>query len=120
MTTRDSHTIPKTETPEAGRLRCAQDLAAAEEFAAELEWVFSWDADEDGCIGCDCGSEDCACSMGTWHDVMSCVLRNQAGDVLASLGSICDPSADYARVIEAELASEAMVNYLECAKMMAS
>lgn len=100
---------PKTETEEQGRIRGAQALAKAEAFAAEQGFIFSWSQDEDGCIGCDCGSEDCACASGEPHDCRVCVMYDASGeDVLASLGSICEPSKEYCRVVEAELALEAM------------
>lgn len=100
---------PKTETAEQGRQRGAERLAAAERFAAEKSFVFEWNYDEEGCIGCDCGNPDCACSSGASHEVLYCLLReSDNGEVLQSLSGICEPSREYRRVVEAELALEAM------------
>lgn len=42
------------------------------------------------------------------HEVYGAVLRDRHGTVLASLWGIFDPDAKYQRVVEAELASEAL------------
>ena len=99
---------PKTETEEHGRVRCARAMARAEQYASDMDWGFCWEYDADGCIGCDCENEDCACSSGANHETFVCVVRDLDGKVLASCGSICSPSNDYTRVMEAELALEAM------------
>ena len=80
---------PKTETAEQGRIRCAIELAKAEEKAAKLDWCFCWEYDESGCSGCDCDSEDCDCSSGEPHETLCCLVRDYEGKVLASLGGIC-------------------------------
>jgi hypothetical protein len=36
---------PKTETAEAGRIRCAKDLAEAEVIGQRLDYQFEWDWD---------------------------------------------------------------------------
>jgi hypothetical protein len=99
---------PRTETRKQGRLRCARALALAEETAAERNWEFLWDADQDGCIGCDCGAEDCKCCTGEPHEILCCALKDADGKILASMGGICEPTRDYGRIVEAELASEAL------------
>lgn len=99
---------PKKETEAEGKLRCAQALAEAEDYGKRHGFVFQWEADQDGCIGCECGSEDCHCCTGEAHEVLCCVLRDEDGTVLASLGAICEPTREYGRVIEAELALEGM------------
>jgi hypothetical protein len=101
---------PKTQTPRQGRAACARHLAAAERYFYDHDWSVTWDFDEVGCSGCDCGSSDCACSTGMDHETLACVLRDAADNVLASLSGICSPSNDYMRVIRAELALEAMEN----------
>jgi len=99
---------PEQESEMEGRARCATAMASAERYAWEQDWAFEWSYDIDGCIGCDCGSEECACSTGTPHEVLVCELINDDREHLTSLGGICGPTADYRRVIEAELALEAM------------
>jgi hypothetical protein len=99
---------PKTETPDKGRLRGAQALAQAEEYAAAKDWGYSWDYDRAGCIGCDCDSADCACSTGEPHETLVCFLRTYDGEVLEALGGICGATPEYSRVVEAELALQAM------------
>lgn len=98
----------KVETAEQGRERCAKSLAQAETYARDENWRYDWDQDRDACIGCDCGSGECACSTGEPHETLTCVLRDEHAHVLASLGGICEPTAKYQRVVEAELALEAM------------
>lgn len=88
---------PATETPEQGRQRCAQALAAAEAWAqAEgmtVQWADDW-ADPHG-------HEETpeSCEQATLYDA--------DGFVVASLGCIDDVDPDYRRVVEAELAAEA-------------
>ena len=103
---------PKTETPAKGRARCARQLAKAERDAAALGFTFEWDYDQEGCIGCSCDSPDCKCSTGEDHECLSCLCRNADGEVVASLSSICEPSREYRRVVEAELAEEALQSHI--------
>jgi hypothetical protein len=70
----------------------------AEREAAERDWCFCWEPDYD----------DSADGNTTPRERFSCLLRDFEGNVLARLGSIGDPSPDYCRVIEAELAAEAL------------
>lgn len=97
---------PKTETKSKGRARCARQLAKAERDARALGYTFNWDADLDGCIGCGCGRGDCACAMHDPHECLNCSIWDSEGNLKGSLGSICEPSRDYRRVVEAELALE--------------
>lgn len=99
---------PVRETPIQGRRRCARALAQAEKHAREQDWQYAWIFDEDGCIGCDCGQADCACSTGAAHESLICVLRDDIGRIRATLGSVCNPTREYRRVVEAELALEVM------------
>jgi len=82
-----------------------------------------WDYDQEGCIGCDCGSEDCPCSSDEPHTVEWCAVYRESdfddyyrGSIyngaqrpvpLVSLGSICDASDEYRKQIEEELIEEA-------------
>lgn len=95
------------ETEAEGRARSAREYAEAERIARESDWRFVWMDDEEGCIGCTCGSDDCACSTGEPHETLGCVLYDDTETVLASLWGICGADSNYRRVIEAELAAEA-------------
>lgn len=100
---------PKTETKTQGKRRCARALAKAEAYAYEHDWTYEWG--EDSCIGADCGNtETCdhPCCQGTEHVCLCLTLRDAEGNHLESLGSICEPSDEYKRVVRAELALEAM------------
>lgn len=99
---------PKTETPKAGRSRCARQLAKAERDARALGMYYQWQNDIDGCSGCDCDSLDCDCSTGVQHETLGCVLYSAEGKHLESLWGICNPSWEYRRVVEAGLAMEAL------------
>lgn len=99
---------PKTETQEQGRRRCARALARAERLAKDIGLTCEFEYDTLGCIGCDCDSEDCACSTGAEHEVLCAVVRDDCGNSLASLGSICGATREYRRVVSAELFSEAL------------
>jgi hypothetical protein len=91
-----------------GRMACAKTLALAEDYAADMDWEHYWEPDGDGCGGCDCGDKRCRCSSGKPHLTEYCVLKDKDGNVLASLGGICEASEDYRRVVQAELSAEAM------------
>ena len=97
---------PAIETKQQGRSECARKLAKAERDARALGYTFEWEYDSDGCIGCDCNSPDCACSTGESHECLVCLMCDSNGKVVQSLGSVCEPSREYRRVIEAELALE--------------
>lgn len=105
---------PATQTPEQGHIESAKALANAESLAIERGWSFAWEYDEDGCIGCECGSIECSCFTREDHEVLCCLLYGEyeidegARWPMASLGSICEPSNENRRVIEAELALEAL------------
>jgi len=93
---------PKSETQRQGRLRCARRLATAEEFAKKHGWTAEWVADTEA----DPTDWDGEGPMG--EEAFVCMLRNENGQVLATLGGTWDPTAEYQRVVEAELALEAM------------
>ena len=81
---------PETETPEQGRARCAQRLAAAEAEADRRGWWVEWtdDGEEDG------APRWCA------------LLRDSGSAVLGSLGGIDVCAGPYTRVVAAELAAD--------------
>ena len=75
-----------------GRESCALAMARAEYEAKARGWEVFWDFDPCGCNGCDCKSDDCACSSGAEHETLDAVLRlhdSPSSPVLASLGGIC-------------------------------
>ena len=92
-----------------GQAACALDLARAERVAKDegctWEWVPDdqpWDSDDDY----------------EPDEVLGCILRDESGSVLASLWGIGDPSAEYRRVVEAELAQEALDHLVpECLQL---
>lgn len=92
---------PETENEEEGRLR-AQALAAAEKWAAENHVTFNWEDDweitshvDEFCY------EPSTCEM-------CAAVSMDTGAVLASLSCIDDATPEYRRVVEAELALEAL------------
>lgn len=105
---------PGVETRTQGRWRCARELAKAERQARDAGYSFQWVEDQDFDAS-DFADE----SEGGWSAAekaamigYGCVLRNREGAILASLwgitladNSLADP---YCRVVEAELASEAL------------
>jgi hypothetical protein len=99
---------PKTETPDQGRLRCANAMADAEQYAWDQDWTFEVSPDpyaDESFM--DNQPEQC---QAEWRGKAQAVLlRDADGEVLQSIGG-CFGDADYIRVIKAELALEAMPN----------
>jgi hypothetical protein len=93
------------ETPEQGKVRTAEKLAAAERFALDQDWYFEWDIDKDAHLDRPSGiiqPEDKA---------YYCELWDSAGDnLLQCLCGIWEPTREYRRVVQAELALEAKLN----------
>jgi hypothetical protein len=89
---------------------CAASLARAEEYAQAQGWTFEWEGDyvDDGPRDWGWSTADVARWERSEHEQQVCILRNAAGLVLGSLCGIWDASREYMRVVEAELASEAM------------
>lgn len=77
-------------------------LAAAEQEATARGWTVEWDHDPEGWDSLGDIDPD------TVNEVLYAVLRDEDGNVLGSLGSIVDPDRNYSRVVEAELALEAL------------
>ncbi len=92
----------KVETPEQGKLRCAIQLAQAEVWAAAHGVTFKWMPDEDA----DPTDWDGEGPIG--ESAEGCVAKCASGGVLESLWGIWDASEEYRRVVQAELALEAM------------
>lgn len=96
---------PKTETKEAGRERCAIELAEAETEAARYGYAFVWDVDQD--IDSSEFRDDCEP-----YATYNCTAYDSDGGIAASVCG-CDfgpegykPGDSYARVVQAELAAE--------------
>ena len=93
-----------------GRMVCAKSLADGEEAAESAGAVYTWEYDDDAD----------ASFVETWpekdqrewrekeHECLWVALRGPDGELLSSLSGIFDPDNDYRRVVEAELASEAI------------
>ena len=99
---------PGKETRAQGKRRGAQALAHAEAEAARRGWRVEWDHEQDVDLSWadDEQREDI-------DEVLEAVLKDENGHVLASLGNITfgrDSMANrnYRRVVEAELALEAL------------
>jgi hypothetical protein len=97
---------PNTETADQGRFKGAKDLADAEIYARDNDWVFTWEWDDCG----DFDNHDEWCDIKGQHDhnIEACILRDANGNVLESLCSIVDADNNYRRAVEAELASQAL------------
>lgn len=80
-------------------------LARAEAYARDHDWTVVWE-DDDPCDGCCC----CDGTHGTEHQSCEWAALYLPGEKYpaASLGRITDATREYRRVIEAELASEAL------------
>src|SRR5277367_5306292 len=94
---------PGKETKAQGKRRGAQALAHAEAEAKRRGWRVEWEHSQEEYQMGDAETEHP-------NEVLDAVLKDEDGHVLASLGSIGDPSRSYGRVIEAELALEALAN----------
>lgn len=100
---------PGKETRAQGKRRLAQRLAKAEREAFSRGWRVDWDQEMDPdlswCDECSSGEHDKYEHM---NSTESAVLRDEEGRVLASLGNIDRPDRNYRRLVEAELADEAL------------
>lgn len=99
---------PKTETRNQGKWRCAREMARAEKYANAQDWLFEWE--DDWSIGNhkEFYGEGSAYDEHEPSTCESCLLRDLDGNVLASLSCIDDADVNYRRVVEAELACEAL------------
>lgn len=96
------------QTPEEGRRECATSLAAAERWGSDNGLSFEWREDDQ--------TQESFRKLRRGEDPYNlwvCICRAESGEVRAALGGIDfggkDPWGDsYRRVVEAELASEAM------------
>ena len=106
-----------------GRMVCARELAEAERWAADvLTFTWDWDVcpDYTWCDVCEhirlCRDRGCLrCQhMPTHeHEILAVSSRYADGSPGPSLCSVTDSDEDYRRVVEAELAFEAMAEVEE-------
>src|SRR5690348_2890824 len=89
------------ETPAQGRRRGAVYLARAEAEAARRGWHVNWEYSEEPYEMGDAETE-------MPSEVFDAILYDENDRVIGSLGHIGDPSREYKRVVEAELAVEAL------------
>lgn len=97
---------PVKETPEEGRRRGATSLADAEAWAKGQGVEFIWESDWSVGSHQDFYGTDSAYGDGEPETCESCIARLN-GEVVASLSCIDGATAEYRRVVEAELAGEA-------------
>lgn len=103
---------PARESRTDGRERCARELAAAEVWGVQMAYTFEWEIDQET------DSSEWTDERPSWC-TWNCIMRDQAGNVLASLCAIDfgrdgDPwGQPYARVVQAELADEARSEYFK-------
>lgn len=94
---------PGKETKAQGKRRGAIALARAEAEASSRGWRVEWEGDPEPYEMGDAETEEP-------NEVLGAVLRDEDGHNLASLWGIGDPDRNYRRVVEAELALEALGN----------
>lgn len=90
---------------------CALSLARSEQIAADIGIEFRWEWDDD--------PDDSWMSereRAQPHEWVCCRAFSADGTCLAGLCGIVDPDESYRRVVEAELASEALQAIGECAE----
>jgi hypothetical protein len=95
---------PDKETPEEGRRRGARALVEAERYARDHDWWYRWDSE----LGMIDHVTEFVCYDTEPETCESCALYAEDGELLGSLGCIDDATPEYRRVVEAELALEAM------------
>ena len=99
---------PKTQTAEQGKAECARILACAELIAKAIGLQYSWEIDPD------IDSSDFDDDPEPWN-LWQCLCFDADGHLVASkhgidFGRFGHPDSDnYSRVVEAELAAEAVL-----------
>lgn len=97
---------PATETEEQGRQRHAEELADAEQAAKRAGVWYVWEPDQEVDERDELSTTEHTCEWVALYIAPEDV--HDRPRMLASLGGIWDASAEYRRVVEAELASEAL------------
>jgi hypothetical protein len=102
---------PQTETPAQGKAKTARKLAKAERDARAYGYTFEWS--DDWSIGNhkEAYGADSVYAEREPDSCEQCICRDEKGNVIASLGCIDDANNEYRRVIEAELACEALASF---------
>lgn len=100
-----------------GRAACALGLARAEARAESAGFTFEWEWDDDADLSWMDDRDlyyrdDEGKRHPREHEILGCIARGPDGEVLASLWGIVDADTGYRRVVEAELASEALSGYV--------
>jgi len=92
-----------------GREACAFELAYAEQYAKQCGWAYQWEDDPEPDLSWAIAEEN-----GYEIETVEMVtLYDQGGKWLDSLCGITDATREYRRVVEAELAANAMGDALE-------
>jgi hypothetical protein len=97
---------PEMETQRQGRIRCAKALAQAERDGERFGLTFRW---ADDSAGADL-SWMTEAELRESHEVEGCTALSPDGRPVAGLYGIVDADATYRRVVEAQLASEALAS----------
>lgn len=79
-------------------------LARAEQAAEERGWECEWEHERDPDLSWADEKQ-----LAEIQEVLTCVLKDEEGDVLDALGGVVDPGREYARVVEAEMAAGALM-----------
>jgi hypothetical protein len=107
---------PATETPEEGAERGARLFARAEAYAKAAGWTFTWRDDWElpHSHEQEFGEAYSGMPDGEPETCEGVTLYDENDDVLESLGCVDDADSNYRRVVEAELALEAMPMAMVC------
>lgn len=106
---------PETETEEEGHRRCAQESARDELLAKRAGITFEWE--DDWSIGDHEREFGEAYADGGPSSCEQCTAFYK-GEIVASLGCVDDATPEYRRVVEGQLASEALgeIDRLDCTR----
>lgn len=106
---------PSRETKRTGRIRYARELARAENEAKVRGWSVLWEDEIDVDLSwCECETDgvehehEVLCAILYGEDWTNTLKSRRDMKVLGSLGNIVDADRNYRRVVEAELALEAL------------
>lgn len=95
---------PATETQEQGKIRSAYRLTRAERDARSAGITFGWEDD----WGVDHQKEFDGYDDGEPETCEVCTAYDEDGEIVGSLACVDDASSEYRRVVEAEIALEAL------------
>jgi hypothetical protein len=89
------------QTKRQGRMEGAMKLAQAEQEAEARNWTVEWSNDD---MSYEVGNDENEMPS----EILVAVLKDEHGNSIGSLSGIGDPDSNYRRVVEAELALEAL------------